>query len=1149
MALVFLSGLPLLRLVVFLLVGLSIAVYLVLLSLIIRHRGPAAAGQATRAGAGADHRQPSAEASSEAQQQQQQRHFHRDRPRPRPHRAVSDWMLVLYWPMHAALRVLLWCFGFWYIREMYPPGEPARKRYRTLACCGRGYLARPGAARVIVSTHHNYMDAFYYGSRLVPTGVGKASLATVPLIGHAFNSLNPILVPRSAAEKARLPPVLEQLVHKATSTNPIYQPIVIFPEGTTSSCDTMLTFQRGGFVPGVPVQPVVIDYPHSHLDVAMTPDLPGWLVVLRMLCQWSNTMRVTYLPVYKPSKEERENPLLYASNVRAEMMRASGRAVCDVSDRDGLFYIKTLKIGPEFADWSYEHMLKNIGIKELERLLDLSLNFKPIVEMGRRFWECDWDADGSMNETEFDRFLHLHLAPLISTDRADSSGTAAPQGAAIAADAAGNAESASASPSASDGVVTDGAKSRKDGHGDGNRRFDGDELASRHDFSLQRQDTLTVSSPSSSVVHTHVDVAIPCAGGIPRQRHSRSPSYLSRACTTTGFSSSSGSNAVLPPVPREIEGALLPWCIPRNLDPCAAAAASVAMTPSLAMQLPRHCARGILEAMASVCACGAGATDAATNAQECGAECAATEGRLSFKTAAIAVAVLKGTQDGSSGNGIRTMDISRACGCASAAVERQEEKALSKGSYSGAGSAVGDAVNRPANDSSNSRLLSSAAFISSTTAGPETGISRSTSQAFAFPQAQIGEGPGQGALGGGDAGSVDGVARPVLLAPPVATGEASGVARRESPTAAPIAVSLISSPAPSSGDDVQVASCQSTDIDIDADVAMADAGAGAGTPLPPSVVIQRCLAHHRYRSGTGAAADLNSAGAGGGAARSLESAGRITSIPEAFLPDIDINAYVTPAVAHADRLDEHAGSATDITSAQLSVVPLSAPATSNDDARPESSASQAAVLTNTGGIGACLGEDKQSIEQTSVEVVEYAHSQSKSLLQTPTAPPIVERVGLGYMTAAQQAVEAGADADRALQSSVQARYRLAAAVFCLSSPSHIFRSDVIRIVASAQALHVHQQRLLQDVGRKRNRRSRRNSPHGISTRSGGTDGPTDAAAPHFDVDSLASLLPADAITVADFQTQILPRKPAGEALVAAASTLLWTAMGLQGVAT
>ncbi len=50
-----------------------------------------------------------------------------------------------------------------------------------------------------------------------------------------------------------------------------------------------------------------------------------------------NRVHVEYLPTYEPSEDEKRDPDLYASNVRALMAKASGRIVCNHSNYDALY--------------------------------------------------------------------------------------------------------------------------------------------------------------------------------------------------------------------------------------------------------------------------------------------------------------------------------------------------------------------------------------------------------------------------------------------------------------------------------------------------------------------------------------------------------------------------------------------------------------------------------------------------------------------------------------------------------------------------------------------------------------------------------------------------------------------------------------------
>lgn len=42
--------------------------------------------------------------------------------------------------------------------------------------------------------------------------------------------------------------------------------MLLFPEGTTTNGKVLISFQLGAFIPGHPIQPVIVRYPHVHFD-------------------------------------------------------------------------------------------------------------------------------------------------------------------------------------------------------------------------------------------------------------------------------------------------------------------------------------------------------------------------------------------------------------------------------------------------------------------------------------------------------------------------------------------------------------------------------------------------------------------------------------------------------------------------------------------------------------------------------------------------------------------------------------------------------------------------------------------------------------------------------------------------------------------
>jgi len=116
-------------------------------------------------------------------------------------------------------------------------------------------------------------------------------------------------------------------------------------------------FKRGAFVPGVPVQPVIVRYPFNNFTLAWTSHGPQMEeIYIRSLLQFYNTMSIEYLPEYRPSEEEIRDPDLFAENVRMVMARAMAVPTVDLSMEDALL-----------AQWAtrWPSMVVNMTVSEL----------------------------------------------------------------------------------------------------------------------------------------------------------------------------------------------------------------------------------------------------------------------------------------------------------------------------------------------------------------------------------------------------------------------------------------------------------------------------------------------------------------------------------------------------------------------------------------------------------------------------------------------------------------------------------------------------------------------------------------------------------------------------------------------------------------
>ncbi|KAF3508497.1 hypothetical protein F2Q69_00002312 [Brassica cretica] len=82
--------------------------------------------------------------------------------------------------------------------------------------------------------------------------------------------------------------------------------LLLFPEGTTTNGKAVISFQLGAFIPGYPIQPLVVRYPHVHFDQSWG-NISLVMLMFRMFTQFHNFMEVEYLPVIYPNDNHKQN--------------------------------------------------------------------------------------------------------------------------------------------------------------------------------------------------------------------------------------------------------------------------------------------------------------------------------------------------------------------------------------------------------------------------------------------------------------------------------------------------------------------------------------------------------------------------------------------------------------------------------------------------------------------------------------------------------------------------------------------------------------------------------------------------------------------------------------------------------------------------
>eukprot|EP01094_Clydonella_sp_ATCC50884_P015226 TRINITY_DN25811_c0_g1_i1.p1 TRINITY_DN25811_c0_g1~~TRINITY_DN25811_c0_g1_i1.p1 ORF type:complete len:508 (+),score=126.07 TRINITY_DN25811_c0_g1_i1:156-1679(+) len=278
-----------------------------------------------------------------------------------------------------------------------------------LAVCGfywvnvKGKPAPASEAPLVCPNHVSYFDALFFSYHLGgPVGVAKSGVGKMPIVGPLLMCMQPILVYRGSPElRAR---AARTITERATSRR--WPHILIFPEGTCTNGRALITFKNGPFYPGVPVQPVVIRYPHVHCDVSWSGEKGLGFLLYHSLCQFVNYMEVEYLPVYTPSEQEKQNPSLFASNVRREMATALQVPATDHSLVDVMLSVEALK----------RNLPLETGVVRGEQLtaeFGKSANLDTLKSQMEKFARADRDGSGTVSFTEFCAALELPESELV----------------------------------------------------------------------------------------------------------------------------------------------------------------------------------------------------------------------------------------------------------------------------------------------------------------------------------------------------------------------------------------------------------------------------------------------------------------------------------------------------------------------------------------------------------------------------------------------------------------------------------------------------------------------------------------------------------------------------------------------------------------
>ena len=234
----------------------------------------------------------------------------------------------------------------------------------------------PTARVVVGAPHSSWLDGMLL-AMLTNAGsaVGKAEVVNAPAMGWLMAATQSVAVDRNSKEGKR--GALQAIIDRVSSPLP-WRPLFLFPEGTCTNRRALITFKQGAFAAGVPVQPVLFRWPFANFDPAWTSGGPNRLyLVYRFLSQVYVTVDVEFLPLYKPSEDEKKDAALYASGVRTVMAEALGVPTTAHSYEDSFLarQARKMKLEPD-ALLPYEFV-------ELNKLFNVT--YKDAQDLLRRF--------------------------------------------------------------------------------------------------------------------------------------------------------------------------------------------------------------------------------------------------------------------------------------------------------------------------------------------------------------------------------------------------------------------------------------------------------------------------------------------------------------------------------------------------------------------------------------------------------------------------------------------------------------------------------------------------------------------------------------------------------------------------------------------
>ncbi|XP_057496388.1 LOW QUALITY PROTEIN: lysophospholipid acyltransferase LPEAT2-like [Actinidia eriantha] len=299
----------------------------------------------------------------------------KDKENPMP-----KWRCRLMWVTRLCARCILFAFGYHWIKRR---GRPAPRE----------------TAPIVVSNHVSYIEPIFFFYELFPTIVAAESHDSIPFVGTIIRAMQVIYVNRFSPSSRKH--AVNEIKRKASSGR--FPRLLLFPEGTTTNGRLLISFQLGAFIPGYPIQPVVVRYPHVHFDQSWG-NVTLAKLMFRMFTQLHNFMEVEYLPVISPLENQKENAVHFAE--RTGRIIATALNVVQTSHSYGDFMLLA-KASESKQENPTLYMVEMARVESTFHLSSLEA-----VDFLDTFLSMNPDSSGHVKVHDFCRVLRLKACRL-----------------------------------------------------------------------------------------------------------------------------------------------------------------------------------------------------------------------------------------------------------------------------------------------------------------------------------------------------------------------------------------------------------------------------------------------------------------------------------------------------------------------------------------------------------------------------------------------------------------------------------------------------------------------------------------------------------------------------------------------------------------